>query len=94
MNAWKALRIAVIGLGVRVIGGLTNVAVMQANGGFMPVFRPSCGGFYSGMQIDFEHVCGSGSTRLLMLTDWIHVISFTMSIGDALIVGGELVGKI
>jgi len=103
MTNW---RLALTGLGIRVLGMVCNDAVEVANNDLMPVFRDRCGGEYAGHQMDFIHACASGSTRLAGLADWIpaHVYlptsgfwtawdgwSLRVSPGDVLIAVGTLI---
>lgn len=90
MNAWKTLAWAVSGFVVSKIGGLLNILAERVNGGFMPVFAAECDGF-SGAKIDYAHICASGATRFVILTDWIQIPGFMISPGDVLILGGLLV---
>ena len=89
MKLWTAFKTSLVGISSVLIGAVCNAAVIQANGGRMPVFDDVCMG-YDGMPMDYLHACAQGATRLAGLTDWIHIGAYIYSPGDGFLAAGQL----
>ena len=88
-SPWFELKTSIVGFILTVVGALSNISVMKASGGRMPVFGEECQG-WEGYGLDYRHVCGTGGTPLAGLADWIRVGHFIYSPGDFVITFGQV----
>ena len=71
-----------------ILGFISNVVAMVANGGFMPVYYRHL--FAEAEMLDYNHITMTVQAHLKFLCDWIPLGPYVGSPGDALLLGGFL----